>query len=222
MSTISIENYLKALHHLESEHGKVSSSALAAAVEVTQPSATKALKTLAAAGLVEHERYKGARLTPKGNAAALSVIRKHRLIEVFLTEVLGYEWDEVHEEAERLEHAISDKLADRIDDFLGYPKADPHGDPIPQADGSMPAQRSICLEELPAGEAGVVVRVLTQDREILRYLDSLGVRPGKALEVVGHEPFDGPIRIRMGVDEHGLGRALARRVRVERAARRDE
>ncbi len=221
MSTISIENYLKALHHLEAELGQVSSGALATAVDVTQPSATKALKTLAAVGLVENEPYKGARLTVKGNRAALNVIRKHRLIEVFLTEVLGYEWDEVHDEAERLEHAVSDRLADRIDEFLGHPTADPHGDPIPQADGSMPDQSSICLDELSVGEKGKVVRVLTQDRELLRYLDSLGIRPGKDVLVLDLGPFDGPVKVSTETAEAGLGRALARRIRVERSQQHD-
>ena len=215
MSTISTENYLKALYHLQSRgDGPVSSGALAKAIDVAHPSATRALKTLAAAGLVEHEPYRGARLTDAGTAAALRVIRKHRLVEVFLVEVLGYDWDEVHDEAERLEHAISDRLADRIDAFLGHPQVDPHGDPIPAADGSMPTHAWVPLDSVGDGTCVTVARVLSQDTAVLRYMDSVGIRPGRTLTVQGRAPFDGPVVVETGENEASISRSLARTVLV--------
>ena len=214
MSTISTENYLKAIYHLQSHGDRVSTGALATKIEVTQPSATKALKALANAGLVEHEPYRGARLTEEGETAALRVIRKHRLVEVFLVQVLGYDWDEVHEEAESLEHAISDRLADRIDAHLGFPKADPHGDPIPGRDGTMPEHPWISLDQIEAGTHVTIERVLSQDTDVLRYLDTLGVRPQRLITIVEQVPFDGPIRLSALGADATISRAMAKTVLV--------
>lgn len=214
MSTISTENYLKALYHLQRDGGRVSSGALARAIQVAQPSATRALKALATSGMVEHEPYQGALLTDSGRAAALRVIRKHRLVEVFLVEVLGYDWDEVHDEAEQLEHAISDRLADRIDAFLGHPEVDPHGDPIPGADGTMPTHEWVPLDSIPRGTSVTVERVLSQDTEVLRYMDSVGLRPSRSLKVVDRVPFEGPIVVRTADSEASISRMTARGVLV--------
>ena len=214
MSTISTENYLKALYHLQSDGERVTTGALANAIQVTQPSATKALKALASAGFVNHERYRGARLTELGEAAALRVIRKHRLVEVFLVQVLGYDWDEVHDEAEQLEHAISDRLADRIDAHLGFPKADPHGDPIPGPDGMMPDHPWISLDQIEPGTDVTVERVLSQDTDVLRYLDTLGVRPRRHVTILEQVPFDGPIRLSALGADTTISRAMAKTVLV--------
>ncbi|MFU8806125.1 MAG: metal-dependent transcriptional regulator, partial [Bradymonadaceae bacterium] len=163
MPTISVENYLKAIFHLQSElpENRVKTKELAETLEISLPSVTSMLKSLGDDGLVEYVPYKGARLTPRGRKVALKVIRNHRLIEVFLVRTLGYTWDEVHAEAERLEHAISDKLADRIDDFLARPRFDPHGDPIPRSDGTLPAEPLVSLTQMQPGQCGVLRRVGT-------------------------------------------------------------
>ncbi len=214
MHSISNENYLKALFHLERKAERVTTTAIAETLEVTLPSATKMMKTLAAAGLVQHVPYRGSSLTEEGNRAALRVIRKHRLIEVFLVEVLGYRWDEVHDEAERLEHAVSDPLADRIDAFLGFPTADPHGDPIPSASGELLRHEALSLLDLEPGRPATVRRVLDQDTEVLQYLAQIGLRPSATVAVLEAHPFEGPLRIQIGSDEAILGRQLARRVLV--------
>lgn len=214
MPSISIENYLKALFHLERTSERVTTSALASHLEVAQPSATKMIKSLAASGMVEHVPYQGASLTESGKKAALRVIRNHRLIEVFLVEVLGYTWDEVHDEAERLEHAISDSLADRIDAYLGFPATDPHGDPIPTSDGELRRHDAVTLVDVDDNTAVEVLRVLEQGNEVLRYLAGIGLRPGARVVVLEALPFDGPIRVSVAGVETPLGRPIARRVLV--------
>jgi DtxR family Mn-dependent transcriptional regulator len=214
MPSDSSENYLKAVFHLQRDAARVTTTALAEHLGVTLPSATKMLKTLAAAGWIDHVPYGGARLTPRGEEQALRVIRKHRLIEVFLSETLGYDWDEVHEEAERLEHAVSDDLADRLDAFLGFPARDPHGDPIPSADGTLTRVDSPAVTDLPAGATAVVVRVLDQSADVLRYLGELGIRPGAEIRVAEVMPFDGPVRLVIDDRDAIIGRSIARRIQV--------
>lgn len=214
MPSISTENYLKAVFHLQRDSDRVTTSALAEMLGVTHPSATKMIKALAGAGWIDHIPYGGVRLTDAGERAALRVIRKHRLIEVFLVDVLGYGWDEVHDEAERLEHAVSDALADRLDVFLGYPAHDPHGDPIPNSRGELVRRDAVSLAELEAGRPARVTRVLDQDTAVLRYLAEVGVRPDAAVTVIEAMPFEGPLRLRVGDADAVLGRPLARRVLV--------
>lgn len=214
MPSDSSENYLKAVFHLQRDATRVTTTALADHLGVTLPSATKMLKTLAAAGWIDHVPYGGARLTPRGEEQALRVIRKHRLIEVFLSETLGYDWDEVHEEAEQLEHAVSDDLADRLDAFLGFPARDPHGDPIPSADGTLTRVDSPAVTDLTAGATAVVVRVLDQSADVLRYLGELGIRPGAEIRVAEVMPFDGPVRLVIDDRDAIVGRSIARRIQV--------
>lgn len=218
MPSISTENYLKALYHLGGDAERVSTTAIAEHLSVSLPSATNMMKSLSGAALVDHVPYRGTKLTDEGRRTALRVIRKHRLIEVFLVEVLGYRWDEVHEEAERLEHAVSDTLADRIDRFLAFPAADPHGDPIPTSSGEIRRHDAVALTELADGAQGEVVRVLDQDTEILQHLATLGVRPGATIELLESHPFDGPLHVRVGEVEGFLGRPLARRVLIRNPA----
>ncbi len=215
MPTISAENYLKAIYHLQGEDDRVKTNAIARNLCVTLPSATNMVKSLASAGLVDHQPYRGARLTSDGERAALRVVRKHRLVEAFLVETLGYSWDEVHAEAERLEHAMSDDLTDRIDAYLGHPAADPHGDPIPTASGEVRRPETGTLLELAPGRATKVVRVTDQHPEVLRYLDAQGLRPGADVEVLELLPFDGPVHVRCADGQPMVSRRIARRVLVE-------
>lgn len=194
----SVENYLKTIFLLaERWEGSVGVSALAERLGVSSPSASGMVRKLVDAGLVDHARYAGITLTPPGRASALAVVRRHRLIEMFLVTELDLAWDEVHEEAEALEHAVSDRLLDRIDDRLGHPRFDPHGDPIPARDGRMPVIEARRLPELRYGEGGDLVRVDDTDPEVLRYLDAHDVRLGDRVDLVTRRPFEGPFVVRL-------------------------
>ncbi|MFT4703585.1 MAG: DtxR family Mn-dependent transcriptional regulator [Bradymonadia bacterium] len=212
MPSSSIEDYLKAIYHLSQASQQVKTKAIAERMDVSSPSVTAMLRTLSGLGYVDYEAYRGASLTEPGTHAALRVIRNHRLLEAFLVRTLGYGWDEVHAEAERLEHAVSDNLIDRIDAFLSHPAFDPHGDPIPKADGRLPLRRA---EPLPAFDHGThvrVVRVLDQDPAVLRHLNTLGLVPGTEVTVLGPDPFGGPFRVRHDGADVLLGQELALRV----------
>jgi len=167
---------------------------------------------------VQHTPYQGVMLTPAGERIALEVIRHHRLLELYLVEALGYSWDEVHEEAERLEHHISEKLEARIAEHLGNPAFDPHGDPIPTIEGTLPASAGTRLADLAVSEQGRIVRVRDQSGERLRYLADLGLVPGARVEVTASAPFDGPLTIRLGNASYPLDRRMARTIEVERLA----
>jgi DtxR family transcriptional regulator, Mn-dependent transcriptional regulator len=206
----AIEDYLKAIHVLEHEEGaRVSTSAVAERLSVSAPAATTMLKKLAAQGLVRHERYRGVELTAEGRRAAVEVIRHHRLLEQYLAQRLGVAIDEVHAEAEQLEHALSEELEARIDRELGFPTHDPHGDPIPSADLTLPDTRLRTLDELAPGEQATVQRVPDRDRQLLRHLSSLGLLPGKAVKLVSAEPFGGPLLVLAGGVECAISRDLA-------------
>ena len=184
----SVEDYLKAIWVL-AEDGSVSTNDLAAQIGVTAPSVTGMLNKLAKLDLVTYERYRGARLTDAGRTEALRLLRRHRLIETFLIDYLDYSWDEVHEEAELMEHSMTERFTERLADKLGQPAFDPHGDPIPTAEGAMPRQAGKPLASLGVGDRLEVNRILSQESEVLAYLLALGVRPGAMLEVQGIEPF---------------------------------
>jgi len=194
MPTISVENYLKAIYHLES-HGEVpvKTKSLAERLGISAPSVTSMLKSLARDGLVDYLPYKGASLSREGTRAALKVIRKHRLVEVFLVQTLGLSWDEVHEEAELLEHAVSETLVARIDDFLGHPRFDPHGDPIPTDDGQIHRLETIRLDEAEVNESYRLERVLDQGSAVLKYLDKIGLTINRSFTVVEILSFDGQL-----------------------------
>ena len=188
---------------------------LAARLGVTPASASSMVRKLADLGLVDLEPYRGVKLTPEGLKVALEVIRHHRLLERYLAEELGVPWDRVHDEAEVLEHVLSEELEELIAAKLGHPTTDPHGDPIPTADGRIEEAPTAALHELAAGQQGVFVRVSDSDPEMLRYLDERGVRLGDALEVVDRQPFGGPLTVRVGTELHTLGGGLAAAMRVE-------
>ena len=209
------ENYAKAIYQLQAVGDEpVGTGAVADRLGVTPASASAMLKRLADDDLVEHSPYRGVRLTPDGEQLALEIIRHHRLIELFLAEVLGMSWDRVHEEAEVLEHHISEELEELIATKLGQPARDPHGDPIPSRELDIEDDRTVALSDLEVGGRGVFERVSDRDPEMLRYLDARGIRPGAAIEVRAREPFEGPIRVSVSGDEHALGTPLARRMRV--------
>jgi DtxR family Mn-dependent transcriptional regulator len=218
----AIEDYLKAIYELAEESGRVSTSALAERLDVKPASVTGMLQKLAEPEqerprLVNYERHRGVTLTPAGKRLALEVIRHHRLIELYLSQALGYDWDQVHGEAEKLEHVISEEFEDRISAFLGDPKRDPHGDPIPAKDGSVDPSCRTTLSDMDAGQTGRVERVRDDDPALLRYLAELGIIPDAAVTVDKRAPFDGPLHVRVGEDDgpaHALGREVTDRVFV--------
>jgi DtxR family Mn-dependent transcriptional regulator len=214
----AVQDYAKAIYSLHDRSDEpVSTSAIAERLSVSAASASAMVKRLEALGLVKREPYHGVELTPAGERVALEVIRHHRLLELYLAEALGMSWDRVHEEAEVLEHAISPELSELIADKLGNPTHDPHGDPIPTADGEIEEARTRPLSELGDGEGGVFTRVSDSDPAMLRYLSSRGIERGAHIEVVGREPFGGPLTVRAGGREHALGDQLARAMRLDAA-----
>jgi DtxR family Mn-dependent transcriptional regulator len=214
------ENYAKALYELQGRDASpVGTTAVAERLGVTPASASGMLKRLADDGVVEYEAYHGARLTPEGERIALEVIRHHRLLELFLAEVLGMPWDRVHAEAEVLEHHISEELEELIATKLGEPVLDPHGDPIPDRDLAVSADDSVPLMELDPGEEGIFTRVSDSDASMLRYLSEHAIQPGASLKVRSREPFGGPVVIEAGGRTHPLGRELAKSMRVRRGRR---
>ena len=215
MTTPAVEDYLKAIFQLSDADAAVSTSAIAERLGIAAGSVTGMLKRLAEAGLVEHTRYYGARLTDDGVRNAVRTIRRHRILELFLVDVLGYTWDRVHEEAERLEHVVTDELIDRMATVLGEPTADPHGAPIPSAQGEFQQPQYPPLSTLEPHCPAVLRQVPDEDPAALRYLAELGLVPGAALEILDRAPFNGPLRVRVGEDEKVIGREIAEKVRVE-------
>jgi DtxR family Mn-dependent transcriptional regulator len=212
----AIEDYAKAIYVLETRGSEpVSTTALAGRLGVTPGSVSAMVKKLDELELVTHTPYHGVRLTPEGRRTALEVIRHHRLLELFLAEVLEMPWDRVHEEAEVLEHVLSTELEEIIAAKLGNPTRDPHGDPIPSAEFEIEEIETRSLADLKPGDRGVFVRVSDSDSEMLRYLGERGVTPGARLEVVERQPFGGPLFVRFGTDVHPLGGDLAQAMRVE-------
>ena len=209
------QDYIKAVYTLQAESDTVTTSALAAHLEVTAASVSGMLKKLGEAGLVDHNRYKGVRLTRKGQRAALKVIRRHRLVELFLVEILAVPWDHVHHEAEKLEHVISDDVENRIDKLLGYPEFDPHGAPIPSSDGSVAQSDGISLGNLASGEKATVVRVSDGNSDLLKYLMQVGLVPGATIVLQEILPFDGMVKIEIEGRRHNISREVAAAVWVK-------
>jgi DtxR family Mn-dependent transcriptional regulator len=212
--TPAMEDYLKAIYHLQEAGGAVTMQRLADELAVSGPSVTNMVKRLHELGLVRHTRYRDVALTAAGEKVALRVIRHHRLLELYLTESRGFDWDEVHAEAERLEHHVSAALEERIASALGHPTRDPHGDPIPGPDGSVETVPALALTDLDPGAVAVISRVPDRDPEQLRYLGELGIVPGQTVTVLDKLPFEGPLRVRVGPEEHLFGRTLAARINV--------
>jgi DtxR family Mn-dependent transcriptional regulator len=213
----AVEDYAKAIYALQTRAGgPVSNNALAGRLRVTPASASAMVKRLDDLGLARHERYRGVELTKRGSEVALEVIRHHRLLELYLTETLGVPWDRVHDEAEVLEHVLSEELEELIAAKLGHPTRDPHGDPIPTRDGRIDEAPTTALESLEPGARGRFVRVSDSDPAMLRFLGDRGIQVGDRFEVVERQPFDGPVFVRFGDGEvQVLGAGLAKAMRVE-------
>lgn len=205
-----VQDYLKAIYTLEHDAGGATTTALAGALGLRPGSVTGMLKKLAGMKLIRHVPYQGAHLTPRGERIALEIVRHHRLIELFLIEVLGYGWDEVHDEADRLEHVISEAFEDRLAARLGHPRLDPHGDPIPAKDGTLNATREMRLDALPEGQTAVVARVDDRDPAMLRHAAELGLVPSATVTLIRTDPYGGSLRLRIGTDERSVGPDLAR------------
>lgn len=212
----SVEDYVKAIYKLQDEARSVSTTLLARKIGATPAAATKMMKQLAEMKLIDYTPYHGVRVTEAGEKVALEVIRHHRLLELYLHQALGYSWDEVDAEAEKLEHHISEEFEDRIDRMLDYPAHDPHGDPIPTRDGTVAPNRGTSLAESEPGERVVIRRVRDSDPNVLRYLAQLGMRLHTEMEVQDKQPFNGPLTVTVGDRTHSLGRELAGHVFVER------
>src|SRR5207302_3869169 len=194
--TRSQEDYLKALYLLGGGERPVPTRELAQRLGISSPSVSEMVTRLSAQGLVEHDRYRGQQLTREGRRIALELVRHHRLLEMFLVQVLGYSWDEVHDEAERLEHVISERMEQRIFELLGRPELDPHGHAIPTVNGKVRAASNRPLSECQPGERVVVERVSDDDAGKLRELDRRGLRPGTRLDIVEESKFEGPIEVK--------------------------
>ena len=207
--TRSVEDYLKVIYHLSSQGGFATTSDIAGALEVAPPSVSGMVKRLSETGLIEHVPYRGVQLTNQGRRAALRMIRRHRILEVYLTQQLGYDWDNVHEEAERLEHAVSDELIERMEGALGNPRYDPHGAPIPTAAGEIEEAELIALADAPVGATLELRQVDDDDPARLRYLADLGLTPGTRMTVTDRQPFNGPTTVRIGAAPRVVGRELA-------------
>jgi DtxR family Mn-dependent transcriptional regulator len=210
--TVAVQDYLKAIYALESAGQRVTTSALATRMRVSAPSATAMTKRLAELRLVERAPYRGVALTENGRRGALEVLRHHRLLERYLADRLGLSLDEVHAEADRLEHALSEELEAKIDAELGFPTHDPHGDPIPDRELRVVAGRGRTLIDLEPGERASISRVPDDDRELLRYLAELGLVPGSGVELVKLAPFAGPVTVRTETGDHAISRELADRI----------
>ena len=221
-TTTSAEEYLQAVYRLQQGGSPVSTTALAAHLQVAPASVTGMVRQLDRRGLVDHIAYQGVTLTPAGRRQALRLLRIHRLWELFLTRALGLPWDQVHHEAHRLEHATSDDVADRLAEFLDQPQADPHGQPIPSQDGTLPHRSAVPLSQVPTGRRVTLVEVPDGDPELLRYLGQLELYPGAEIEVVVVAPFKGPLTLQLAGRQQALGRALADRLLVATTLDRQE
>ncbi|HXF95123.1 MAG TPA: metal-dependent transcriptional regulator [Gemmatimonadales bacterium] len=208
----SVEDYLKVIYHLSSEGGFATTSDIAAMLALAPPSVSGMVKRLSETGLIEHVPYRGVQLTPQGRRAALKMIRRHRVLELYLTQHLGYDWDDVHQEAERLEHAVSDELIERMARALGDPQYDPHGAPIPTVEGEIEETALVSLDDAPVGAGLEVRQVDDADPARLRYLAEQGLTPGTRIVVADRHPFNGPTIVRLGQETRVVGQELARTV----------
>ncbi len=218
MPSLTVENYVKSIYLIstrDERHDAVATGELASALHVSPGTVTGMLKTLSEASLATYTPYEGARLTDAGERLALKVLRRHRLLELFLVRTLDMPWDEVHEEAEHLEHAVSERLVDRIDAFLGLPDVDPHGDPIPRADGTLAATEGLPLAQLTKGQAFRIVRVVDQDSAFLRYLSDCGLDLHAEGTLIENRPESGAMVVQIAAKPIALGIEAARKVLVK-------
>jgi DtxR family transcriptional regulator, Mn-dependent transcriptional regulator len=220
-----ISDCLKVIFTMQDRRQKVTTSAVSEQLGVSDATVTMLFKDFAEAGWVEHVPYRGVRLTSIGERKAMEVIRHHRLLELYLARELGYSWDKVHAEADKLEHVISEEFEDKVDALLGYPTVDPHGDPIPSKDGIIAARKGCTLTQLKDGQTALILRINDQNPEKLCYLGQLGLYPETSIQMLSRAPFGGPIRILVGEKphqvEHMLGVELAEQIIVTSAEAQD-
>ncbi len=214
MLSANTQDYIKVIYKLQ-EQGNATTNEIAKVMNVSSASVTNMCKKLAELRLAEHESYRGVKLTPAGMNIALEIIRHHRLLELYLTQALGYSWDRVHEEAERLEHHISEEFEDKVDALLGSPQYDPHGDPIPARDGSLPFLHRLPLYGCAVDTDLTIRRVNSESPDFLRYVEKLGLKPGTVVRIVTQEPFDGPITLQVGETSCSIGSETAHNIFVE-------
>ena len=216
MLSSTVENYLKELFLLDPDGEKqVATGELAKSLEVTPGSATSMIKALAQAGLVEHRPHYGVKLTKQGRNQAVHVVRRHRIVELFLVKILGMDWSEVHKEAEQLEHVVSDEVIARMDDLLGHPSHDPHGDPIPSPDGTLPVRSLYLLSYCKEGDSVSIARIGNQDTSFLKYAEDNGLLLGRTIEITNRNDIGDSITINAQGKELVLGLAAAGRIEVE-------
>ena len=213
--TEPVEDYLKAIYELELAGTAAATTDLATHLGVAPASVTGMVRRLADQGLLTHEPYRGVRLTQQGRRSALRTLRRHRIIECYLVQALGYGWDEVHDEAERLEHSASEDLIDRMARTIGEPTVDPHGAPIPTREGAVDETDYVTLVQLTAGAKARVMRVSDEDADLLRHLRDLSLMPGSVVQVLEHAPYGGPIKLQAGARQVVIGPALAERLLVD-------
>lgn len=215
--TLSEENYLKTIYHLSRDNQQeVSTNSIAEVLQTKASSVTDMLKKMSDKQWVIYKKYQGVILSEEGKKIALKIIRKHRLWEVFLVEKLNFSWDEVHEVAEQLEHIHSDKLVERLDAFLQYPEADPHGDPIPDKDGNIPNDKKLLLSELQPNQKGICVGVKNTSKDFLQYLDKINISIGKEIQILACEPFDNSYQISVENQKNNISSAVAVNIYVKK------
>lgn len=206
----AMREYLAEIYRLEEDTSTVSTTSLAERLQVSAPAVPRMLKRLRSAGYITHIPYRGFELTDSGRAEALKEIRRHRILEVFLVNVMGFTWDETHRLADDLSKGLNDMIVQRMASMTNNPSRCPHGEPIPDADGNLPPMKDVCILNLGVGHKGEISRVRTHDAERLQYFASLGVVPGVAFEIAGRAPFNGPMRLRIGREDVVLGAELTR------------
>ena len=215
MLSLAEENYLKSIYHLSDAGEKaVLTNELAEALNTKAASVTDMVKKLSTKEFISYEKYYGVKITGKGKSVALAVIRKHRLWETFLVQTLGFKWDEVHEVAEQLEHIKSTLLIEKIDEFLGYPQVDPHGDPIPNAQGKIKKLEKTALKNLATGSESTIVAVKDSDSNLLKYLEKIGAKPGKKLTIISKEEYDGSLQVAIESQHYFISKEVSENILV--------
>jgi DtxR family transcriptional regulator, Mn-dependent transcriptional regulator len=215
MLSLAEENYLKSIYHLSELGSKaVLTNELAEAMNTKAASVTDMVKKLSLKDFISYEKYYGVKITAKGKSAALSVIRKHRLWETFLVQILNFKWDEVHEVAEQLEHIKSSLLIEKLDQFLGYPQVDPHGDPIPNAQGKIKNLEKTALKNIEKGSESTIIAVKDSDSNLLKYLEKIGAKPGVKIKVEQKEDYDGSLQISIGKERFFVSKEVSENILV--------
>lgn len=213
--SVAMREYLAEIYRLQEDSPTVSTTSLAERLQVSAPAVPRMLKRLRNAGYVKHKPYQGIELTPRGREEALRELRRHRILEVFLVNVMGFTWDEAHEHADDMGKGLNNSITERMAEMTGNPSRCPHGEPIPDLEGNLPEVKDVCIMNLNVGYVGIVSRVRTHDPERLKYFKSLGLVPGADFEIMGRAPFNGPMRLRVGRDDVVLGVELTKSLWVE-------